>query len=148
MTLSDSISREQAIAALEKAIDDSNHGSNWGETSGLEEAREIIYALPIAALPERPTNHHDDYCGYCQAIIEEIRGYVSFYANSDVDPDDNMAVGRQEVAKSVMEMLSDQPTAETSMAKPAPSPEPVEGVFAAMGMTEPKFPTVRKEAGE
>ena len=44
--------------------------------------------------------------GTSGSILARIREYVTFYANSDADLSDDMAIGRQEVSKSVMEILT------------------------------------------
>ena len=52
--------------------------------------------------------------GTSGSILARIREYVTFYANSDADLSDDMAIGRQEVSKSVMEILNE--------AEPVPAP--------------------------
>jgi hypothetical protein len=52
--------------------------------------------------------------GTSGSILARIREYVTFYANSDADLSDDMAIGRQEVSKSVMEILNE--------AAPVPAP--------------------------
>jgi hypothetical protein len=54
--------------------------------------------------------------GTSGSILARIREYVTFYANSDADLSDDMAIGRQEVSKSVMEILNE--------AEPVPAHRP------------------------